>query len=548
VVIAAPRQCYHISEAPQSGWGVFAPIYALKSVRNWGAGDFTDAEALISWTGERGGSQFGTLPFLATFLDQPCDPSPYTPISRLFWNEFFIDVTRAPELSECLPAQELISTPGFQSDVSVLRQDRLVDYQRVMKLKREVLLLLSRHVRAGGRGRLDSVRSYVDGHRQLADYARFRAVTTQRNEVWIRWPERLRDGQFEDGDFDHHEEFYHSYVQFLANEQVEALAKRCAVERVSLYLDYPLGTHPAGFDTWRYRDQFALGATVGAPPDPVFTTGQNWGFHPLLPEVQRRDGYSYLARSLRHQMRHAGMLRLDHVMGMHRLYWIPGGFHKSEGVYVHYAGDELYAVLSLESHRAKTVLVGEDLGIVPGYVTNRMRRHGLVGMNVAYWEVASDPDGALQRMAKRPETVASLNTHDMFPFAAFWSGIDADRRAELKMISEEQANLERWQRGELRWRLTSYLREHGYGMANEGDTEGALRGILSLLSRSSARWVLINLEDLWLETSPQNIPDTVNEHPNWRQKAKISIEEILRDDSIRSILDMVRMTRRTPRG
>jgi 4-alpha-glucanotransferase len=243
-------------------------------------------------------------------------------------------------------------------------------------------------------------------------------------------------------------------------------------------------------------------------------------------------------------MQHAGMLRLDHVMGLHRLYWVPRGFHKSEGVYVHYPSEEIYAVLTLESHRAKTVLVGEDLGIVPGYVTESMRRHGLVGMNVAYWEIASDPDGALQRMAQRPETVASLNTHDMFPFAAFWNGLDADRRAELGMINEEQASLEKWQRGELRWRLTTYLREHGFAITGEDDTEGALRGILSLLLRSSAQWILINLEDLWLETSPQNIPDTVNEHPNWQQKTKMTIEQLMRDESIQSILDMVRMTRR----
>jgi 4-alpha-glucanotransferase len=234
-------------------------------------------------------------------------------------------------------------------------------------------------------------------------------------------------------------------------------------------------------------------------------------------------------------------------MGMHRLYWIPQGFHKSEGVYVHYPSEETYAVLTLESHRTKTVLVGENLGIVPGYVTDSMARHGLVGMNVAYWEIASDPDGALQRMAQRPHTVASLNTHDMFPFSAFWNGLDADRREELAMINVEQANLERWQRGELRWRLTSYLRDHGFAINGEDDTAGAFRGVLSLLARSRAHWVLINLEDLWLETSPQNIPDTVIEHPNWRQKAKMPIEELLRDDSIRSILEMVRMTRIGPR-
>jgi 4-alpha-glucanotransferase len=547
-VISSPSRSYEPSDSVQRRWGIFAPVYALTSERNWGAGDFSDAEVLVSWTGEQGGSLFGTLPFLASYLDHPCDPSPYTPISRFFWNEFLIDVTRLPELADCLEAQELIASPGFQSELSALRQNRLIDYRQVMKLKREVLLHLSRHMKVDGRGRRDLLLSYTNSNPELQEYARFRAETKRRGEVWTRWASSAPLEGIGENTTEREEADYHSYVQCVADEQIGALTKRCAVENVTLYLDYPLGTHAEGFDTWKYRDQFALNATVGAPPDPVFTTGQNWGFHPLLPDVQRRDGYSYFARSLRHQMRHAGMLRLDHVMGLHRMYWIPQGFHKSEGVYVHYPSEEIYAVLMLESHRTKTVLVGENLGIVPGYVSEGMRRHGLAGMNVAYWEIASDPDGALHRMEGRPNTVASLNTHDMFPFAAFWNGLDAGRRAELGMITHEHADLEKWLRGELRGRLTAYLREHGFAINGEEDTAGALLGILVLLSRSKARWVLVNLEDLWLETSPQNIPDTVDEHPNWRQKTKLSLENCVRDDSIRSILKNVSMTRNSVNG
>jgi len=547
-VIAAPRQSFHNADRDRRGWGVFAPTYSLQSERNWGVGDFTDAEALVSWAGEQGGSLFGTLPFLASYLDHPCDPSPYTPISRLFWNELFVDVTRLPELSACLPAQELIASPAYQSDLRALRAERLVDYRRAMQLKRDVLFLLSRHLRESGGMRYDAWRTHGERHPELRMYARFRAATTHEGDVWTRWPSQLHDGNFEDSDIDREEECYHLYAQFVASEQVEGLTKRCDAENVALYLDYPLGTHPEGFDTWRYRHLFALEATVGAPPDPVFTTGQNWGFHPLLPEEQRRDRYRYFASTLRHQMRHAGLLRLDHVMGLHRLYWIPKGFQKSEGVYVHSPSRELYAVLTLESHRTKTSLVGEDLGIVPGYVGQAMERHGLTGMNIAYWDLTSDPNGALQRMAERPKTVASLNTHDMFPFAAFWHALDADRRAELGMITQEQADFERWSRGDLRARLIGYLREHGYEITGEDDTDGALRGILSLLAGSSARWVLINLEDLWLESSPQNIPDTIEQHPNWRQKAKMTMEQLIRDERIRGVVEMVHNARTEARS
>jgi 4-alpha-glucanotransferase len=193
------------------------------------------------------------------------------------------------------------------------------------------------------------------------------------------------------------------------------------------------------------------------------------------------------------------------------------------------------------------VLVGENLGIVPGYVDQAMRRHGLAGMNVAYWEIASDPDRALQRMAERPAAVASLNTHDMFPFAAFWHALDSNKRLELGMITAEQADLERWVRGELRHYLTNYLRDHGHDIAGEDDVAGALKGILTLLARSDARWLLINLEDLWLETSPQNIPDTVNEHPNWRQKTRMALEGLIRDPAIAALLDGVDDSRKQSR-
>lgn len=542
-VISSPMGSYQIPSSEQHEWGVFAPIYSLQSSRNWGVGDLTDAEALVAWAGGQGASLFGTLPFLATYLDVPCDPSPYTPVSRLFWNELFIDVTRLPELNDCMAAQELVGSPRFQEELRALRAGRLVDYRRAMKIKRDAMYLLSKHLVAKRGGRFDYLSARVDQDGELRNYARFRAAVQKTGKVWTVWPSGFGDTEIADESIDYVDVMYHQYVQFVASEQVEGLTRRCDAEEVSLYLDFPLGTHPQGYDTWKYRSLFALEATVGAPPDPVFTTGQNWGFHPLNPEAQQADGYRYFAATLRHQMRHAGLLRLDHVMGLHRMYWIPDGQSKSDGIYVHSPSRELYAVLTLESHRMKTALVGEDLGIVPGYVRSAMARHGLTGMSVAYWDLTADPHGALQRLAEQPNTVASLNTHDMFPFAAFWHGLDADRREELGMITASQADLERWTRGELRNRLTAHLRGMGFSIEGEGDAAGALEGILALLAGSRARWVLVNLEDLWLETSPQNIPDTVDEHPNWRQKMKLGIEEILHDEALHELLSRLSVLR-----
>ncbi len=541
-VISAPRVCFREMGAAGHTWGVFAPLYALRTERNWGVGDFTDASVVASWAASKGGCLFATLPFLAAYLDNPCDPSPYTPISRFFWNELFIDVTRIPELANCTEAQQLIASSEFRREMRSLHAERLVDYRRAMALKRGVLSALARNI-VKSPGRSDALAAFVADNPDVDTYARFRALTHDRRSVWTDWPDAASDSLPDEIRGSHDEANYHTYVQFVADEQVRAFRQSCKTERISLYLDYPLGTHPQGYDTWRYRENFAMDVTAGAPPDPVFTTGQDWGFHPQHPERQRRDGYGYLARSLRRQMSHCEMLRLDHVMGLHRLYWIPKGFSKSHGVYVRYPSDEIYAVICLESHRSQTAIVGENLGIVPGYVTSAMRDHGLAGMNVAYWEVASDPERALQKIASQPDTVTSLNTHDMFPFAAFWHGQDADRRAELGMISSEQADLERWVRGELRARLTSYLRARGFAIDSEDDSLGALRAMLTLIAGSRARWVLVNLEDLWLETSPQNIPDTVDEHPNWRQKTKLSIEEFVRDSVINELLAIVEKAR-----
>ena len=348
------------------------------------------------------------------------------------------------------------------------------------------------------------------------------------------------------GDFDPGEMQYHLYVQFAAEEQIRALGRRCRADGIDVYLDFPLGTHPEGYDVWRFREMFGRGCSVGAPPDPVFTSGQDWGFPPVLPETQRRSGYEYMVSCLRHQLRHATMLRLDHVMGLHRTYWIPHGFHGTDGVYVHYPADEMYAVTLLEAHRAGARLIGENLGIVPGYVNRALDRHELVGMNVAYWELAVDPDGAMRRIAERPRTVASLNTHDMFPFAAFWSGEDIDVRQRLGIINADQAAGEKWQREGVRNHLSEYIRAHGLAPTSHINAEDALQALLHLLGRSAAEYVLINLEDLWLESSPQNIPSTVDEYPNWRQKTRLGLEEIIRSESIGRLVSDV-AARRTQR-
>jgi len=516
LIISAPLKAY---APPQKRvWGVFLPLYALLTQKSWGSGDLSDLGLLMSWLAGMGGEVLATLPLLPVDISSF---SPYLPLSRLMWNEFYLDITRVPELERCPSAQALLGSPSLCEGVESLRNLPLVNYRRQMALKRQVLEELCRCLFAEPSERLNTLHQFVPNHPAVADYARFRATWEREYLPWRSWRQPLRDGVLNAGDYDKESMRYHLYVQWLASEQIEALSKEAGNKGLQLYFDLPLGVHPDGYDVWRERRLFALGVSAGAPPDAVFTTGQNWHFPPLHPERMREEGYRYIIACLRHHLRQGKILRIDHVMGLHRLFWIPDGMDASQGVYVRYPSDELYAILSLESHRHQAVLVGEDLGTVPPEVRPAMRRHGLYRMYVAQYEAVTN-----HRRALRPipaNCIASLNTHDMSPFAAFWQGLD-NREA-----------------------VVTFLRDNGWLKEPMADTSAILRAFLAFLSASRAWGLLVNLEDLWLETRPQNIPGTSKEYPNWQRKAGYSFEAFCQMPQVIDTLKIIDHLRRQGR-
>ena len=487
-VIAAPRRC-HIPET-KGLWGVFLPLYALRSERGWGAGDFADLEALSDWTRSLGGGIVGTLPLLAAFLDDPYEYSPYVPASRLFWNELYLDLGPAPP------------------EAAALRQSSLVDYRELMALKRRAI---ESRLDAESQAALDRI---AESRPELRAYAAFRALTETAGP-WTGWPEKQRNGAIEPGDYDERRFRYHLFAQKAADEQLAGLAARAG--EPGLYLDLPLGVHPAGFDVWRAPDSFAAGVAGGAPPDRFFTKGQNWSFSPLHPEKIREDGLDYWFRCLRHHLKHAGVLRLDHFMGLHRLYWIPRGAEASEGTYVQYPAEELYAAVCLESARNQAWIVGEDLGTVPKYVQRRMSDHGIDRMYVAQFSVRDNPKAALD--PSPGNAVATVNTHDTPSWTAFWAGEDVDDQVAMGLITPEEARLAREGRAKARTALAEYFNV-------EEDGEAVLQAVLADMGSGPARAVIATLEDLWGETAPQNTPGTSRERPNWRRKARLSLEEM----------------------
>jgi 4-alpha-glucanotransferase len=478
VELGGARQVAHLLCAPLRPrsveglrtWGVFAPTYALHVSGEAGAGHLGHLRRLVDFTGSLGGGVVGTLPLLAAFLDDPFEPSPYAPASRLAWNELFLDLQALPEWAEGQGVWAAPPGPGAAG---------MVDYAAHWARVRPVLDACASAAFAQG-GTRDALAQFAEAHPDLDGYARFRAVLAEQGRPWSEWPERARDGTLSESDGDPLVYRRHLYGQWRLTEQVDALADHARSYGPGLYLDFPLGVHPAGYDVWRERDAFVRDVAAGAPPDDFFDEGQNWGFPPPHPRAIREDGYRYVAASVRSQLRRAGMLRIDHVMWMHRLFFIPSGMAAREGVYVRYRPDELYAVLAIESERHGSILVGEDLGTVPPEVREHMGRHGVLRMFVL--QMAGGPQAASEAPA---ECVASLNTHDMPPFAAYMR--DREELAEAPRV---------------------------------------LRRALADLGDSAAKVVLVSLEDLWLEERPQNVPGTGAEQPNWRGRMRLGLDAL----------------------
>lgn len=513
VIVAPPRAYAPKAAKAQRDWGVFLPLYALHAERSWGAGNLTDLQTFATWVAGWGGGVVGTLPILASFLGKPFDPSPYAPVSRLVWNELYIDVERVPGFDISGAFQTPAATRALDEERQALRGAPLVDYRRLMACKRQVLEELSERFFADlSDDRHAALQQFLISYPHVESYARFRAVGERLRTPWPDWPTALRDGRIEARDYDESNRRYHVFAQWLAHEQLNDLSRHCDAQDIRLYLDLPLGVHPHGYDVWHEPGLFVCGAATGAPPDAIFSGGQNWGFPPLHPQAIRQQKYRYCIDYLRQQMRHTGMLRLDHVMGLHRLFAIPNGFDGSQGVYLRYAAEEWYAILNLESHRHQVTLVGENLGTVPPYVNAAMDRHHLQRMYVMPFETDPEPTKALREAPA--SSVASLNTHDLFPFAAYCQGLDIAFRCSQGLIDADDADQERRERMATIENLRRFFVYKGLLPEHATAPSMLLRACLAFLSISSAQVVLVNLEDLWCETQPQNVPGMPDGFPN----------------------------------
>lgn len=496
-------------------WGAFLPLHALRSERDSGIGTYSDLARLGDWVSSLGGGLTGTLPLYPVFPGPPIDPSPYLPLSRLAYNELFIDPTVLPEYGATAEGR---TSPDDNGRSVSLSSPSAVDYEEIAAVRRRQLEPLARGVCSGEfPERRRRFTEFSTAHPELEAYARFRACLESTSGGRDPDPSVVR---------------YHLYTQWVASEQLDA-----AGLHGGRYADFPVGSHPNGFDPVWSPESFVPDVQGGAPPDRFFAAGQSWGFRPLHPERIREDGYRFFSAALRRAFSHADCLRIDHVMGLQRMYMIPTGHEATDGAYVSYRAEELHAVVALEASRAGAVVVGEDLGTVPAGVRRRMARDHMLRTWVFQFE--STPERPLPQPG--PSTLASLGTHDLPRFGAYLWGEDIDGRVREGSLSRADGEAERAARARWRQRLFDEL-----GLAADGErdhvTGQALRGCLRHLARSDAQILLVDLEETWDERLAQNHPGTQSAD-NWRLRAGRTLEDFSSDVEIRHMLSELTMER-----
>jgi 4-alpha-glucanotransferase len=509
-VFSAPRKVRSRNwQGSHRTWGAFAPLYALRSESDWGIGSLSEMETLQEFLRAKGGSFYGTLPLLPSdFNGADVDPSPYSPSSRVFWNEIHLDVESLEK--EYGRSSEMAHR---SKRLAELRATELVEHGQVYALKKQALLPLAKVAFEGGLAENDEYRAFLMRAPRVEAYAEFRAK-----------------GSDEDKRF-------HLFVQFQMDRKLRKLNERAKRGEIAgLYMDYPVGVSRSGFDAREFESSFIRTASAGAPPDPIFPGGQNWGFAPLHPIQLRETGYEYFIGCIRHHMRYASVLRLDHIMALHRIYAIPEGIDSKCGVYVRYRCDEFYAILSIEASRNDVRVVGEDLGTVPDSVRNALHEHDLLRMWVLPFEAGRNPESKALRAPEK--ALSCLNTHDMVPFEGYRQGVDVDLFEKLDVIDEEQAK-------EMRHEREVTMMAWAKNLALDEEEE-LFEKLTEVMAASPCELCLLNLEDLWGEQDPQNVPGTWKEHPNWRRKFQFTFERWSKDRELLRLLDRVTELRSQP--
>ncbi|MEU5224473.1 4-alpha-glucanotransferase [Streptomyces toyocaensis] len=538
---------------PGRSHGLLVQLYSLLSRRSWGMGDLADLGELAAWAGRTLGAGFVQVnPLHAAVPGPPTDPSPYRPSSRRFPDPVHLRVEDVPEFAyvEDRDRVRALRERAGRLREAVLVTGGLIDRDAVWEAKREALELV-REVPLGP-GRRAAYRDFLAAQgRALEDHATWYALAEVHGADWHRWPAALRDPRSAETARARRELAdrvdFHSRLVWLTDAQLTA-AQRAAREAgmpVGIVHDLAVGVHPGGADAWAQQEFFAAGMSVGAPPDAFNARGQDWGLPPWRPDRLADSGYAPFRALLQALFRYAGALRIDHVMGLFRLWWVPEGHPPTEGTYVRYDAEAMLAVLVLEASRAGAVVIGEDLGTVEPGVREALRERGVYGTSVLWFERDWEGDGSpLPPEGWRADCLATATTHDLPSTAARLSGEHVELRDGLGLLTrplEEERAEAAADVGE--WR--ELLRRLGL-VRGDSSEEAEIQAVHRYLLRTPARMIGVWLPDGVGDRRPQNLPGTWDQYPNWRlpiadaRGRPVTLEDLAGSARLRALMDVLR--------
>lgn len=515
-LIVAPRRC-HLPEGLRI-WAWAVQLYSARSRRSWGMGDFGDLARLGAWASLQGCGMLLVNPLHAAVPTLPQTASPYSPSTRRYLNPLYLALHDIPGASQVNGFTELMRA-GTQ-----LNRARLIDRDRIFRLKMRVLDAAYRQFE----GDQDFDAFAARESASLREYATFCALAEQHGGMWRTWPAKFRDPRSADvrrfADAHRERVRFHQWVQWHLDRQ---LARAAAP--VPVMQDLPIGIDPNGADAWAWQDVLAEGVSVGAPPDEFNTKGQNWGLPPFVPGRLRAAAYRPFIETIRGTMRHAGGLRIDHVMGLYRLFWIPEGASAAAGAYVRNMADDLLAIVALESARAEAIVVGEDLGTIEQRAQQQLLDAGILSYRLLWFE-KGDPAGYPE------QALAAVTTHDLPTIAGLWTGSDLAAQRQLDLHPNEEGTRE------IRARLARFTRSKESTPIRE-----VIRRTYRALSRAPSVVVAATLEDAAAVEARPNMPGTVTEWPNWCQPLPVDVDTLCHSAHATALARVVGKGRRSRR-
>jgi 4-alpha-glucanotransferase len=545
--------------------GIAVSLYGVRSARNWGCGDFRDLLGVVDFAAQKLECAFvGLNPLHAIHNRRPFNTSPYLPNCTFYQNFIYLDVEGMEDFARCPRAVSLRNSPAVTDEIAALHDAPFVEYERVSALKLRFLKMmfvqfLHQRDREPGAARVSQFAAYREREGVLLEkFATYCALDEYLHRLhpdmwhWHQWP-----ASYQDPESPETQEFrrkhwrsvlFYQYLQWQIDLQLSA-AQKHARERLSigLYHDLALATDSFGSDLWAHRPFYVSGCRVGSPPDDFSPKGQDWGFPPPNAARHREDGYRLFAESIRKNCRHGGALRIDHVMRLFRLFWIPDGNDATGGAYVRELSEDFVRILALESVRHQVVVIGEDLGTVEPAVRETLARFGMLSYRLFYFEKNSK--GEFRKHEEYPrQALVSSTTHDLPTLAGFWVGADIAARRDAGTIGEKEfLEQTRHRAGEKQKMLDLLFAQSllGDGLPRTADAYPELTGplhnaVVGFLALTPSQLLAINQEDLTKELAQQNLPGTTWQYPNWGRKMRYTVEQLFSDPEALGYADMLR--------